>query len=166
MCSIHLQVRGCLGYKSLDLIITLQVILITTTWLRCAVPSGRELMGDHIERLRSLPQIKICDSGWSSHASFLCAAYFAIAHLAVRRDPAGGGTNPAYKKDQKRKQQSVCGDSSSIAETIVLASSTPVQSTTQLHPQFEISLDAARSHRQRNEVVSISGSDAEGHPLD
>ena len=30
-----------LGYKSLDLIITLQVILITTTCLGCAVPSPR-----------------------------------------------------------------------------------------------------------------------------
>ena len=54
-----------LGYKPLDIIITLQVILTTTTWLRCAVPSGRELMGDHtgIERLRSLPQRFVTPGG-------------------------------------------------------------------------------------------------------
>ena len=56
LVAILVTTLGSLGHKSLDIIITLQVILLTTTCLRCAVPSGRELMGDRNERLRSLPQ--------------------------------------------------------------------------------------------------------------
>ena len=46
---------------------------------------------------------KIRDSGLSSYASYLCPVCFAIAHLAVKRDPARGGPKSSAQERSGKK---------------------------------------------------------------